>query len=73
MEVSAPSTFPSPRLSESGHILMLYCKLANFEGSATLGPRRSFLNQKKCFIYVFYFIFFNQISAMIIAIWVISK
>lgn len=47
---------------------MLYCKLANFEGSATLGPPRSFRNQKKCFIYVFY-----QISAMIIAIWVISK
>lgn len=68
MEVSAPSTFPSPRFSELGHSLMLYCKLANFEGSATLGPPRSFRNQKKCFNYVFY-----QISAMIIAIWVISK
>lgn len=68
MEVSAPSTFPSPSFSELGHSLMLYCKLANFEGSATLGPPRSFRNQKKCFIYVFY-----QISAMIIAIWVISK
>lgn len=49
MEVSAPSTFPAPRFSELGHSLMLYCKLANFEGSATLGPPRSFRNQKKMF------------------------
>lgn len=59
MEVSAPSTFPSPRFSELGHSLMLYCKLANFEGSATLGPPRSFRNQKKN-VLIMYFTKFQQ-------------
>lgn len=58
MEVSAPSTFPSPRFSELGHSLMLYCKLANFEGISTLGPPRSFRNQKK--VLIMYFTKFQQ-------------
>lgn len=59
MEVSAPSTFPSPRFSELGHILMLYCKLANFEGSATLGPPLGVFAIKKNVLFI-YFTKFQQ-------------